>query len=68
MYFFLDYNVPEGIGWYIGLLILHVAFFYLVYGLYRLKLRLLGESPVKVAQQDQGDEERRKLVHPAGSM
>jgi len=43
MYFFLDYNVPEAVGWYLGLLLLHVAFFFGVYGVYRLKARLLGE-------------------------
>lgn len=43
-YFFLELNVTDAIGWYILVVVMHTAAFFLIYGLYRLKLKILKQK------------------------
>jgi len=44
----LDPNVPEAIGWYVAIAVLHVVFFYIIYGFYLLKVHLVQHCEVEI--------------------
>jgi len=45
-YSFLNLATPWALAWYFMLLCLHIMLFYVFYGLYRLKLKILKENPL----------------------
>eukprot|EP00045_Choanoeca_perplexa_P008060 m.73690 g.73690 ORF g.73690 m.73690 type:complete len:154 (-) comp14340_c0_seq4:946-1407(-) len=65
VYFFLDTTKQSAPAWYSGLFFLHLCFYYLVYGINRLKQRCFGASQ---SQEEQDEAESSYLLSTNSSM